>query len=168
MVLGELQEARGNVESLRRRVKKWSAKLAECRRRGDITRGGHAGERVLEGNRRVREAQKAVKVLERELQGMGGEVQVKQEGGVNDDDIVELGEVVVDEKDEERKANPGVKREEEEGGGGRGMGIRRGMGMARGRGMTPAASCALRIGCATDSAHPWQQKLPIFPGQGRW
>ena len=72
MVLGELQEARGNVESLRRRVKKWSAKLAECRRRGDITGGGHAGERVLEGNRRVREAQKAVEVLERELQGMGG------------------------------------------------------------------------------------------------
>ena len=118
MVLGELQEARGNVESLRRRVKKWSATLAECRRRGDLTRGGgHAGERVLEGNRRVREAQKAVEVLERELQGMGGGVQVKQEGGVNDDDIVELGEVVVDEKDEERRANPGVKREEEEGGG---------------------------------------------------
>ena len=40
MVLGELQEARGNVESLRRRVKKWSAKLAECRRRGDLTGGG--------------------------------------------------------------------------------------------------------------------------------
>ena len=40
MVLGELQEARGNVESLRRRVKKWSAKLAECRQRGDITGGG--------------------------------------------------------------------------------------------------------------------------------
>ena len=79
--------------------------------------GGHAGERVLEGNRRVREAQKAVEVLERELQGMGGAVQVKQEGGDNDDDIVELGEVVVDEKDEERRANPGVKREEEEGGG---------------------------------------------------
>ena len=117
MVLGELQEARANIESLRRRVKKWSAKLAECRRRGDITGGGHAGERVLEGNRRVREAQKAVEVLERELQGMGGEVQVKQEGAVNDDDIVELGEVVVDEKDEERRANPGVKREEEEGGG---------------------------------------------------
>ena len=38
VVLGELQEARGNVES--RRVKKWSAKLAECRRRGDITGGG--------------------------------------------------------------------------------------------------------------------------------
>ena len=74
MVLGELQEARGNVESLRRRVKKWFAKLAECRWRGDITGGGggHAGERVLEGNRRVREAQKAVEVLERELQGMGG------------------------------------------------------------------------------------------------
>ena len=114
MVLGELQEARGNVESLRRRVKKWSAKLAECRRRGDITGGGHAGERVLEGNRRVGEAQKAVEVLERELQGMGGGVQVKQEGGDNDDDMVELGEVVVDEKDEERRANPGVKREEEE------------------------------------------------------
>ena len=117
VVLGELQEARGNVESLRRRVKKWPAKLAECRRRGDITGGGHAGERVLEGNRRVREAQKAVEVLERELHGMGGGVQVKQEGGDNDDDIVELGEVVVDEKDEERRANPGVKREEEEGGG---------------------------------------------------
>ena len=42
----------------------------------------------------------------------------------------------------------------------------RGMGMGRGRGMTPAASCALRIGCATDLAHPWQQKLPIFQGQG--
>ena len=63
------------------------------------------------------EAHKAVEVLERELQGMGGGVQVKQEGGDNDDDIVELGEVVVDEKDEERRANPGVKREEEEGGG---------------------------------------------------
>ena len=131
--------------------------------------GGHAGERVLEGNRRVREAQKAVEVLERELQRMGGGMQVKQEGGVNDDDdIVELGEVVVDEKDEERRANPGVKREEEEGGGGRGMGMGRGVGMGRGRGMTPAASCALRIGCATDLAHPRQQKLPIFPGQGRW
>ena len=44
----------------------------------------------------------------------------------------------------------------------------RGMGMGRGRGMTPVASCALRIGCATDLAHIWQQKLPIFPGQGRW
>ena len=42
VVLGELQEARGNVESLRRRVKKWSAKLAECRRRGDMTGGGGA------------------------------------------------------------------------------------------------------------------------------
>ena len=90
---------------------------------------------------------------------MGGGVQVKQEGGVNDDEIVELGEVVVDEKDEERRANPGVKREEEEGGG---------MGTGRGRGMTPATSCALRIGCATDLAHPWQQTLPILPGQGRW
>ena len=85
---------------------------------------------------------------------MAGGLQVKQEGGVNDDEFVELGEVVVDEKDEERRANPGVKREDEEGGG-------------RGRGMTPAASCALRIGCATDLAHPWQQKLPIFLGQGR-
>ena len=131
--LGELQEARHNVESLRRRVKKWAGKLAECRGRGDLTGGGgNASERVLEGNRRVTEAQKAVEVLEREMQGMGGGVQVKQEGGVNDDEIVELGEVVVD---EERRANPGVKREEEEGGGGRG----------RGRGMTPAASCALRI-----------------------
>ena len=81
VVLGELQEARGNVESLRRWVKKWSAKLAECRRRGDLTRWGNASERVLEGNRQVREAQKAVGVLERELQGMGGGVQVKQEGG---------------------------------------------------------------------------------------
>ena len=117
MVLGELQEARGNVESLRRQVKKWSAKLAECRRRGDLTKGGNASERVLEGNQRVRVAQKAVEVLERELQGMGGGVQVKQEGGVNDDEIVELGEVVVNEKDEERRANPGVKREEEEWGG---------------------------------------------------
>ena len=129
--------------------------------------GGHAGERVLEGNRRVREAQKAVEVLERELQGMGGGVHVKQEEGVNDDDIVELGEVVVDEKDEERRANPGVKREEEEGGR-RGMGMGRRTGMGSGRGMTLAASCALRIGCATDLAHPWQQKLPIFLGQGRW
>ena len=58
-----------------------------------------------------------MEVLERELQGMGGGVQVKQEGGVNDDEIVELGEVVVDEKDEERRAKPWVKREEEEGGG---------------------------------------------------
>ena len=40
MVLGELQEASGNVESLRRWVKKWCAKLAECRRREDITGGG--------------------------------------------------------------------------------------------------------------------------------
>ena len=40
MVLGELQEARGNVESLRRRVKKWAGKLAECRGRGDLTGGG--------------------------------------------------------------------------------------------------------------------------------
>ena len=85
--------------------------------------GRNASERVLEGNRRVREAQKAVEVLERELQGMGGGVQVKQEGGGKDDEIVELGEVVVDEKDEERRANPGVKREEEEGGGrGKGRG----------------------------------------------
>ena len=58
-----------------------------------------------------------MEVLERELQGMGGGMQMKQEGWVNDDEIVELGEVVVDEKDEERRANPGVKREEEEGGG---------------------------------------------------
>ena len=123
--------------------------------------GGHAGETVLEGNRRVREAQKAVEVLERELQGMGGEVQVKQEGGVNDDDIVELGEVVVDEKDEERRANPGVKREEEEGGG-RGVGMGRGMGMGRGRGMTPAASCALRLGsslAAKAANFPWTREM---------
>ena len=102
-----------------------------------------------------------MEVLERELQGMGGGWQVKQEGGFNDDEIVELGEVVVDEVDE-RRANPGVKREEEEGGGdgdGEGGGVML---------MTPAASCALQIGCATDLAHPWQQKLPIFPGQGRW
>ena len=44
-------------------------------------RGGDASERVLEENLRVREAQKAVEVLERELQGMGGGVQVKHEGG---------------------------------------------------------------------------------------
>ena len=82
MLLGELQEARGNVESLRRRVKKWSAKLAECRQRGDRTEGGHASERVFEGNRRVREAQKPVEDLEKKLQGMGGGgVQVKQERG---------------------------------------------------------------------------------------
>ena len=54
VVLGELQEARGNVETIRRRLKKWSAKLAEYRRRGDLTGGGNASERVLEGNRRVR------------------------------------------------------------------------------------------------------------------
>ena len=34
--------------------------------------GGHASERIFQGNRRVREAQKAVEVLERELHGMGG------------------------------------------------------------------------------------------------
>ena len=43
--------------------------------------GGDASERVLEGNRRVRETHKAVDVLERELHGIGGRVQVKQEGG---------------------------------------------------------------------------------------
>ena len=75
-----------------------------------------------------------MEVLERELQGMGGGVQVKQEEGVNDDDIVELGEVVVDEKDEERRANPGVKREEEEGGGGRGWGWGGGWGWGAGGG----------------------------------
>ena len=90
---------------------------------------------------------------------MGGAGETGRGGG-NDDEIVELGEVVVDEKDEERRANPGVNREEEEGGGGGGVG--------RGRGMTPAASCTLRNGCATDLAHPWQQKPPIFHRQGRW
>ena len=50
-----------------------------------------------------------MEVLERELQGIGGGVRVKKEGGVNDDEIVELGEVVVCEKDEERRANLGVK-----------------------------------------------------------
>ena len=49
VVLGELQEARGNVESLRRRVKKWSAKLTECRRRGDITGGGARGREGSQG-----------------------------------------------------------------------------------------------------------------------
>ena len=43
-------------------------------------------------------------------------MQVKREGGVNDDEIVELGEVVVNEKDDERRADPVVKREKEEGG----------------------------------------------------
>ena len=43
VVLRELQEARGNVESLRRRVKKWAGKLAECRVRGDLTGGGGGG-----------------------------------------------------------------------------------------------------------------------------
>ena len=43
MVLQELQEARGNVESLRRRVKKWAGKLAECRGRGNLTGGGGGG-----------------------------------------------------------------------------------------------------------------------------
>ena len=46
VVLGELQEARSNVESLRGRVKKWARKLAECRGRGDLTGGG---EREREG-----------------------------------------------------------------------------------------------------------------------
>ena len=81
VVLGELQETRGNVESLHRRVKKWAGKLAECRGRGDLTGGGNASERVLEGNRRVREAQKAVEVHEKELQGMGGGWQVAARGG---------------------------------------------------------------------------------------
>ena len=45
MVLGGLQEARGNVESLRRLVKKWAGKLAECRGRGDLTGGGGGRER---------------------------------------------------------------------------------------------------------------------------
>ena len=108
-----------------------------------------------------------MEVLERELQGMGGGVHVKQEGGVNDDDIVELGEVVVDEKDEERRANPGVKREEDEGGG-RGMGMGRRMGMGSGRGTTPAASCALRIGCATTWLIPGSKSCQFPPGQVRW
>ena len=73
VVLRELQEERGNVESLRRRVKKWAGKLAECRGCGDLTGGGGGvSQRVFEGNRRVTEAQKAVEVLERVLQGMGG------------------------------------------------------------------------------------------------
>ena len=53
--------------------------------------GGGAGGRVLEGNRRVRESQKVVEVLQRELQGMGWELQVKQEGGVNDNEIFGAG-----------------------------------------------------------------------------
>ena len=99
-----------------------------------------------------------VEVLERELQGMGGGVQVKQEGGVNDDEIVELGEVVVDEKDEERRANPGVKREEEEEGG-------EGNGDGDGEGEGDDAGGVLRI---TDWMHnrlgsSWAAKAANFP-----
>ena len=167
MVLRELQEARGNVESLRRRVKKCTGKLAECRGRGDLTGGGGgASERVLEGNRRVREAQNAVEVLERELHGMGGGVQVKQEGGVNDDEIVELGEVVVDEKNEERRANSGVKREEEEGGGGEGEGKWEGEGDDAGGVLHITEWMRNRLGSslAAKAAHfPWTRGMVAPP-----
>ena len=63
-----------------------------------------------------------MEVLERELQGMGGGVQVKHNGGVNDDEIVELGEVVVDERMKSGGLTQGVRERKKRGGGGWGWG----------------------------------------------
>ena len=84
--MGEVEEARGNVQSLRGNVQRWEAKLGRCREIGDVSRGMAAGEKVLQGKRRLREAQGAVEDLVGKLASMGirdNRVKVEEGGGDN-------------------------------------------------------------------------------------
>ena len=48
--MGEVEEARGNLQSLRGKVRRWEAKLGRCRELGDVSGGIAAGKKVLEGS----------------------------------------------------------------------------------------------------------------------
>ena len=60
LVMGEIEEARGNLQSLWGKVQRWEAKLGRGRELGDVSGGIPASEKVLERKRRLREAQRAV------------------------------------------------------------------------------------------------------------
>ena len=85
-VMREVEEARGNPQSLRGKVQRCRAKLGRCREPGDVSRGIAAGEKVWE-KPRLREAQRAFEELGGKLVYMGmGQGGVKQRR----DDIVQL------------------------------------------------------------------------------
>ena len=54
-VLEEVDEARGNMQSLRWKVQRWDAKLARCRELGDVSGGIVAGDKVLQRKCRLKE-----------------------------------------------------------------------------------------------------------------
>ena len=47
VVLGEVEEARGNLQTLRGKVQRWEAKLGHCRELGEVSGGIAAGEKVF-------------------------------------------------------------------------------------------------------------------------
>ena len=49
VVLGDVEEARGNLQSLRGKVPRWKAKLGRCRELGDVPGGMAAGEEAFGG-----------------------------------------------------------------------------------------------------------------------
>ena len=56
MVMGEVEETKGNLQSLPGKIQRWEAKLGRYRELGDVSGGIAAGENILEGKRRLREA----------------------------------------------------------------------------------------------------------------
>ena len=84
VVMGEVEEARGNLQSLRGKLQRWEPKLGRRQELGDISVGLAAGEKLLEGKRRLSEAQRAVEELEGKLASMGtrdNAVKVEEGGG---------------------------------------------------------------------------------------
>ena len=85
VVVGGVEEARGNLQSLRGKVHRWEAKRGRCPGLGDVLGGIAAGEKVLEGKRRLREAHRAVEDLQGKLASKGtGDDGVKVEEGGDD------------------------------------------------------------------------------------
>ena len=72
VVLAEVHEARGNLQSLRGKDQMWEAKLARCPELEDFSGGTNASEKVLEGMRRRREAQRVVEELEGKMVSIRG------------------------------------------------------------------------------------------------
>ena len=149
VAMGEVEEARGNLQSLRGKVQRWEAKLGRCRELGDVSGGIAAGDKSLEEKRWLREAQRAVEELEGRLPSMGtGDnwVKVEEEG---DDNVQQVGV----------KGHPGgtlwFRR-----------GQRRGGQSLMGR-MNPP-SCTSPSGCPRGWVQAWQPNLPPSPSQRRW
>ena len=152
VVMGGVEEARGNLQSLRGKIHRSEAKLGRCRELDDVSGGIAAGEKVLQGKRRPREAQRALEELEGKWASMDtGDGGVKvEEGG---DNIVHLGVGV-----EGHPEGHPVVAEEEEGGG---------LEYDGGGGVSPP-SCMSPSGCARKWVQAWQPKLPLSPEQGGW